>query len=172
LTYFRAGQANYTFQPVDLNGTVKQTLEALETRMIETGTVVRVPCPLPTVKSDPILVAEVFTNLTSNAIKYNDWPAGERWVEIGWDNEGGTPVFTVRDNGIGIPETKFEAVFNIFNRLHARHEYGGGNGAGLTITRRTVEGLVAGISGPKVRGWPKARPSLQPGQRMIKRTQP
>ena len=38
--------------------------------MIETGTVVRVPCPLPTVKSDPILVAEVFTNLTSNAIKF------------------------------------------------------------------------------------------------------
>ena len=32
-----------------------------------------------------------------------------------------------------------ERVFQIFRRLHARDEYGGGSGAGLTIARRTVE---------------------------------
>ena len=32
-----------------------------------------------------------------------------------------------------------ERVFQIFRRLHARNEYGGGSGAGLTIARRTVE---------------------------------
>ncbi len=79
--------------------------------MVETGTVARVPCPLPTVETDPVLYAEVFTNLISNGVKYNGGPPRERWVKIGWQCRDGRPVFTVRDNGIGIPEAHMEAVF-------------------------------------------------------------
>jgi len=102
---------------------------------------VRVPHPLPNVESDPVLLAGVFSNLISNAIKYNDRPPGERRVEIGWQNHGGPLVFTVRDNGIGIAGKNIDAVFRIFLRLHGRDDYGGGDGAGLTIARRTVEHL-------------------------------
>ena len=49
------------------------------------------------------------------------------------------PTFYVRDNGIGIPDRHLETVFRIFKRLHARDQYGGGTGAGLTIVRKIIE---------------------------------
>ena len=82
----------------------------------------------------------IFTNLIVNAVKYNNLPAGERQVEIGWRSERDRRVFFVRDNGIGIAERHLEQVFQIFRRLHAREEFGG-TGAGLTIARRIAERL-------------------------------
>ena len=50
-----------------------------------------------------------------------------------------TPVIFVRDNGVGIREKHYETIFRIFRRLHGRDDFGGGTGAGLTITRKFIE---------------------------------
>ena len=63
-------------------------------------------------------MGEIFDNLIVNAVSYNDKP--DKWVEIGFQNAlaDASPVFYVRDNGIGIPEKRHEAMFRIFKRLH------------------------------------------------------
>ena len=48
-------------------------------------------------------------------------------------------VIYVRDNGIGIPQKFHDAIFKIFKRLHARDEFGGGTGVGLTIVKKIIE---------------------------------
>jgi signal transduction histidine kinase len=90
---------------------------------------------------DRVLLEEVFTNLISNAFKYNNQP--EKWVEISWIESSDQPhnilTFYVQDNGIGIREQHLESIFRIFKRLHAPSKYGGGTGAGLTIVKKIVE---------------------------------
>ncbi|HEX4607967.1 MAG TPA: ATP-binding protein [Urbifossiella sp.] len=144
LHYSRTGRGELLVREKDLNALLRDVLDSLHARVEETGAEIRIPRPLPTIRCDPVLVGEVFANLISNALKYNDKPA--KWVEIGCDERpaGGDgtrheTVFYVRDNGIGIPAKHHTQVFRIFKRLHTRDKYGGGTGAGLTIVKKVVE---------------------------------
>lgn len=143
LQFSRLGRVDLAMDQVDLNETVAEVFESLAITLQESGTQVRIPRKLPTVRADRARVGEIFYNLVVNAVKYNDKP--EKWIEIGAlvegdsDGAGQPPVFYVRDNGIGIAEKHHESVFRIFKRLHGRDKYGGGTGAGLTIAKKIVE---------------------------------
>ncbi len=145
LHYSRVGRAELTWIEADLNVTLADVVTLLDPRIRESGIDVRIPRSLPHICADHARVGEVFSNLITNAIKYND--QAEKWVEIGYysvsahadDEETTHDVFYVRDNGIGIPEQHQDTIFRIFKRLHGRDEYGGGVGAGLTIAKKIVE---------------------------------
>lgn len=138
--YSRLGRVELAMTPTDLNDVLTAVLDRLRITLEEKDVAVRIPRPLPVVTCDRIRVREIFHNLITNAIKYNDKP--EKWVEVGWmppAAPGRPVVFYVRDNGIGIRERHLEAVFRMFKRLHGRDQYGGGTGVGLTIAKRIVE---------------------------------
>jgi two-component system, chemotaxis family, sensor kinase Cph1 len=136
LQYSRAGQQPVSVERVDLGALLGSVLDALAARIADHGARVRVAPDLPAIDCDPIRTAAVFENLIGNGIKYND--RADKEIEVGWQ-PGPESVFFVRDNGIGIAERHREAIFTIFRRLHGRDDYGGGTGAGLTITRKHVE---------------------------------
>ena len=93
------------------------------------------------VHGDSVLLTEVFSNLLSNALKYTD--KAEPVIEVGHRmTDDLTPdlcVLYVKDNGIGIPTHHLQTIFRLFKRLHERDSYGGGTGAGLTITQKIIE---------------------------------
>ena len=94
--------------------------------------------PMPRVLSDPLLLEEVFRNLIGNGIKFTrDRDAAV--VEVGSEDraDSPTPVFFVRDNGIGFDMRYAEKIFGVFQRLHRGHEYDG-TGAGLAIVERII----------------------------------
>jgi two-component system, chemotaxis family, sensor kinase Cph1 len=141
----RLGRADLMRQPVDLNDLVQQAIATLTMARPDLAVDFRIPRALPTLECDRSQVLELFTNLISNAIKYNN--KAEKWVEIGTLGSGDiraeghweTDIFYVQDNGIGIDQEHLEKIFQIFRRLHGRNEFGGGTGAGLTIARKIVE---------------------------------
>lgn len=147
LHFSRLGRAELMRQVVDLNDLVHQVITTLSIARPQNAVNFHIPHPLPTVECDRAQVIELFTNLISNAIKYND--KEEQWVEVGFLAEEEAveheralqpPItFYVRDNGIGISEKYQEQIFQIFRRLHGRDEFGGGTGAGLTIARKIAE---------------------------------
>jgi chemotaxis family two-component system sensor kinase Cph1 len=139
LNVARIGRVGLDYEEVDLAAVVTEALEMLGSRLTNGGLEVRVPRPMPRLSCDRARVREVFANLISNALKYNDKP--HPWIEIGYlDSDGVLPqVFFVRDNGIGIESRHRERVFQIFKRLHPRDAFGGGAGAGLAIVRKLVE---------------------------------
>ena len=136
LQYSRASQQPLVVQLVDLNLLLHSVLEDLSATIKNTETQIQISQTLPTLACDRIRLASVFSNLITNAIKYND--QAERRIEIGY-LENPTLTFFVRDNGIGIPEKFYDKIFTIFRRLHGRNDYGGGTGAGLAITRKHIE---------------------------------
>lgn len=135
LSYSRLGRVELAVGNVDLQALLHEVLDSLDFSLRERKVEVRIPRPLPTLRCDRVRIAELFRNLISNAIKYND--KQEPWIEIGYDDQH--PIeFYVRDNGIGIAAQHRERVFQIFKRLHERDAYGGGTGAGLAIARKIV----------------------------------
>ena len=149
LLYFsRTGRSDLAVKSTDLDQVLGNVLETLDISLKENGILLNVPQILPGVDCDSVRVGEIFRNLITNAMKYND--KAEKWIEVGFcdgttvaphakGHPSGIPVFYVKDNGVGIREKHFKNVFRIFKRLHGRDKFGGGTGAGLTITKKLVE---------------------------------
>jgi light-regulated signal transduction histidine kinase (bacteriophytochrome) len=137
LEYSRVRRTELLLTTVDLNDLVAEVLESLAIVLREGRVSVKQAADLPTLTCDRVRVAEVFRNLISNAMKYNDKP--EKKIEIGSIPDPQRPVLYVRDNGIGIAEKHRDSIFQMFKRLHARDKFGGGTGAGLAIVKKIIE---------------------------------
>lgn len=142
LHYARVGSLVGRHQAINLNETVEQVKENLFTETSLPNVNVEV-LDLPEVTGEPVLINELFQNLISNGIKYNDScsktiTVGHQRKRIGEANSF-VDAFFVADNGIGIPEKMRSDVFTIFRRLQNADAYGGGSGAGLTISKKIVE---------------------------------
>lgn len=91
---------------------------------------------LPVVHANEALLAQVFQNLISNAVKFCD---GEPRVEIAARRQDHEWLFWVKDNGIGIDPDQQARIFELFRRVRNAQAYPG-SGIGLAICKRIVEG--------------------------------
>jgi signal transduction histidine kinase len=88
------------------------------------------------VAGDAVRLTQVFANLLSNAAKYTD--AGGH-IRVSATRKADRVLVSVRDDGIGIPESRLESIFEMFSqvdRWHRRTQ--GGLGIGLTLVRTLV----------------------------------
>jgi PAS domain S-box-containing protein len=134
LEYSRVGRADFGVRECCLHEVATAAIQRLGPWLEERGAVVEFDSRLPRVRCDVVRVEEVFTNLISNGVKYNDSPRKE--VRLGARDDG---VIYVRDNGIGIPARSAHDIFRMLRRLHPSDAYGGGTGSGLALARKIVE---------------------------------
>ena len=89
------------------------------------------------VDGDADRLTQVVTNLIHNSAKYTD--AGGR-IRISVQHEGDEAVIAVTDNGIGIPPSSLEQVFEMFSQVKLQQpRTGGGLGIGLALVRMIVQ---------------------------------
>ncbi len=87
--------------------------------------------------ADPMRLAQVLSNLLSNAAKYTE-PGGRIRLEAVRDGED--LVVSVVDSGIGIPAAHLAHVFTMFGQGHRAHEaVYGGLGVGLALAKSLTE---------------------------------
>lgn len=132
-----AGRITLNRQPMDLGECARHCVTALRLREEYAERNIDLRINDTWIDGDPDRVAQILTNLLSNACKYTR-PQGKIGVSIG--SEGDQAVIRVKDDGDGIPAELLPRIFELFvqgDRLSDRHP--GGLGIGLTLVRRLAE---------------------------------
>jgi len=135
LSYARVGTSRKPFEMIDADAVLKRSLSNLRIHLEQNGAEVTHD-PLPKVMADPLQLCQVLQNLISNAIKFHG--DEKPHIHISAEQRGKEWVFSVSDNGIGIPAEYSESIFEIFQRLHNKKEYPG-TGIGLATCKKIVE---------------------------------
>jgi signal transduction histidine kinase len=146
LTDARDSDLPLTREHVDLSEIVADCLEALQPEIQARAARVAVD-PMPVVEGNPALLAGVFGNLLSNALKYGPRDGGDIHVSVARSEAGWT--FAVQGPGPAIPSFERERIFEPWQRGREERRTKG-TGLGLAIVRRIVErhGGEVGVTSP------------------------
>jgi len=128
-----------TRSPNELGEVIRQAAENLR-RLFEEREVnldIAIAEDLPLAEIDEQRIAQVLTNLISNAIKFS--PAGAP-VEVSVTHDGTVAPVRVRDCGEGIRREDMPKLFKKFSQLDSKStRKAGGTGLGLAISRGLIE---------------------------------
>lgn len=96
------------------------------------------------IRGNQTALEQIFMNLFTNSLKYNDKENIIIDVDCKKDNE--YYHFSVRDNGIGIPKEQLPKIFNLFQTFGQIDRKGNiGNGIGLSTVRKFIMSLGGDI---------------------------
>lgn len=153
LTFSRLSHDQSDFTEIDLNQIVLDIMSEFEVLIAEKQVKINVPI-LPEIQGIPVQIHQLFSNLISNAIKFNHGPPlitissslsiDERDIEqqkLGY-------LITFTDNGIGFDQKYAAQAFEPFKRLSSEFK---GTGIGLALCKRIIEnhnGLIKVQSEP------------------------
>lgn len=137
------------FEPVDLNHILEE-VKLLYSEAISEGRVEINFKKLPVINAVSFQIQQLFENIVSNSVKYHI-PGKKTEITITSKlvSSEEMPFFhlakpinyykiSIADNGIGFDQKYSEKIFEIFQRLHGKNEYGG-TGIGLSICKKIVE---------------------------------
>ena len=146
LSTIESGQTRLALEALDPEEVVAAVIERIgpvaERREVHLR---RLAPPADAVRAlaDPGRLGQALINLAHNAVKYSHH-GGE--VRVGWEVAGTAVRFTVADDGIGVPESHQQRIFERFykvDRSRARdrdtEQLGGSAGLGLAIVRHIAE---------------------------------
>jgi PAS domain S-box-containing protein len=134
LTFSKVGKTEMTKSKTSMEDLVRKYV----TELSEIGPVkadIQINALLPAF-ADRSLIAQVWQNLISNALKYSGKKENPR-IEIGSFNNNNSIVYYVKDNGAGFDMTYADKLFGAFQRLHSESEFEG-TGIGLAIVKRII----------------------------------
>eukprot|EP01029_Cantina_marsupialis_P004402 TRINITY_DN14424_c0_g3_i1.p1 TRINITY_DN14424_c0_g3~~TRINITY_DN14424_c0_g3_i1.p1 ORF type:complete len:655 (-),score=13.10 TRINITY_DN14424_c0_g3_i1:201-2165(-) len=149
ISHIEAKQLQITKSDISMNQTLKYIAETFKDNKHKYSNNVELKITIPEddliVHTDEIRFCQICNNLLSNAFKNTS----KGFIEIGYErikkSETDHLEIFVKDTGCGIPEDKFEMIFDRFSQ-NINNEYREGNGLGLSITKGLVELLGGHIS--------------------------
>ncbi|MGK7397064.1 MAG: ATP-binding protein [Candidatus Cyclobacteriaceae bacterium M3_2C_046] len=137
LNISRNNRIDDKYQPVnlmiELNNSITNFYHTSNTNKLEI--ISKVSQPIPFV-SDLTRIRIILNNLISNAIKYRSFSKNNSYVKIDILVDQQQAILIFEDNGIGIPKSMTNKVFEMFFRAS---ENGEGSGLGLYIVKSVID---------------------------------
>ncbi|MBN8828071.1 MAG: sensor histidine kinase [Sphingobacteriia bacterium] len=90
---------------------------------------------IPTVYIDTQFIKQVIRNLAINALKFTE----KGTIIINLSSSQNVVLFSITDNGIGVPEDELENIFEPFYQSSRTRTKAGDTGLGLSISRKIIE---------------------------------
>ncbi|TGV00662.1 PAS domain-containing sensor histidine kinase [Flavivirga rizhaonensis] len=131
LLYSSIGSEAPEKEPVDLNDVVSELKTIL---FVPEHISINVLNKLPIVKGDKTKLKQLFQNLISNGVKFNDKERGI--IEIDVLEQKSFYQFSIKDNGVGIEKEYHDKIFKIFHSLNTSKE---STGIGLSIVKKIID---------------------------------
>lgn len=142
LTFSRTNSAPRVFERVDMQVLINEISQELKEDWDETGVTINYN-NLPELEVIPFQFKQLLENLLLNSIKYHK-PGTAPVIHIEVkpfydpDEEKSYHQVIISDNGIGFEQEFATKIFELFQRLHGKHEYPG-TGLGLAICKKIIE---------------------------------
>lgn len=161
LSFSRTHSELHQFEQVDLNNIVADVYAIYNDSITDTKLEMKYD-RLPAVSGIPFQLTQLFNNIIGNSIKYAK--QGKALVNVSVNTIAGHELnvpdadkekqyycISIADNGIGFDESYADKIFEIFQRLHNKHEYSG-TGIGLAICKKIVQNHNGFISASSKEG--------------------
>ena len=136
LTFSKIGNKEVIFKLANINQIVERKIQILSKNNEGKNVVFKVE-NMPEIICEKVQIEMVFSNLISNAFKFNKSEVPQISISNLTTEEDGFWHFSVNDNGIGIENQYQEKIFEIFRRLHNKEEYEG-TGIGLSLCQKII----------------------------------
>ncbi len=140
ISKIEAGKMELTYEAVDLNQLVSETVALLQPQANAERIIIRTSLSraVPRVVADARSIRQIILNLVSNAIKFT--PANGQVIVSTVYEGNGEVVMRVRDTGRGMTEREIEHAMKPFHQVNVTDERRGqGTGLGLPLTKALVE---------------------------------
>ncbi|MCB0412893.1 MAG: PAS domain S-box protein [Bdellovibrionales bacterium] len=137
LAFSRVRSEDHEKEFFDLDLLVKDIVGIFENENQNSTMELKIEKPLPQIFGVKSLIRSLIENLISNSIKYQA-EQNTPMTSLSYKDSGLNWVFSIKDNGIGIPESQFKTIFKLFQRLHKKSKYEG-NGIGLAICHKIID---------------------------------
>lgn len=138
LTYSRVSTKAQPFVETDLKSICDEVISDLEVRIEQRKATITIE-NLPKIEADSLQMRQLFQNLISNALKFQNEGTNPIIKIFSEQSDNGDKFrIYVEDNGIGFEEKYLDKIFGVFQRLHGRSEYEG-SGIGLSVCKKIVE---------------------------------
>ena len=132
-----AGKLELEYHPIDLGQIAEESLSLLRPLAEEKSILLEADLPPTPLHGDPVRLAQVVTNLLTNAIRYNRETGKVRVTIMTGEHHA---ELIVADTGVGIEDADRAQVFDRFFRVDKhRNREAGGSGLGLAICKTIVE---------------------------------
>lgn len=131
LAYARIDKETVEKEEVNVNDLIQEVLDNMASTNINAKISV-----LPIIRTERILLFQIFSNLISNAVKYNEKDTIE--IDISFKEHPDKYEFFVKDNGIGIAPNHYQRIFTIFETLTDKDSFESA-GVGLAIVKKILD---------------------------------
>ncbi len=136
LEYSRVGTQHYRYEKIDTTCLLNDVVNVYN-NIVQQKNIIISYKGLPEIMAARVPIQQLFQNLISNAIKYQQ-PNNIAKIVISAIEHQDYWYFAIADNGIGIKEESLSKIFVLFQRLHNNEQYTG-SGIGLAICKKIIE---------------------------------